>query len=166
MKTSALMLGAGLALLIYGCSSSNDQSSSNTSGTTASSGTASNATTTSGAASAATTGTAETTAGAATGGAAASASGYAAVQAIFMKSCMPCHSAQRPKGGVDLTSYDAVMKGGRDGATVKAGDPNASDLVAYIKGTKKPQMPKGAPPLSDADQKTISDWIQAGAKNN
>ena len=143
MKVCPCLLIAGVLLLAFGCKGSDDQSS-NASGATG-----------------------KTTSGTSGSSAEGSAKGgYAAVQAIFNKACLSCHGAMRPKGGVDLSNYDSVMKGGKDGPTVLAGNPDGSNLISYIKGTMQPRMPKGAAPLSDADTKTISDWIQAGAKNN
>ncbi len=80
---------------------------------------------------------------------------------------MPCHGAggrRGPAGGVDLTNYDSVIKGGRSGPVVVAGDPASSVIVKQISGAT-PAMPKNKPPLSADDVKTISDWIKAGAKN-
>jgi hypothetical protein len=82
---------------------------------------------------------------------------------------MPCHGGggkRGPAAGFDASSYEGVMKGGRDGSMVTASDPDKSQLVDYLKGTKKPQMPMKRPPLSDADMKVITDWIKAGAKNS
>lgn len=123
------------ALLVYGCSKSADNSSP-------------------------TTGTASQASGPAPSGA------YVAVQTIFTNNCMPCHGGggRGPAGGVDLSNYDGVMKGGRSGPVVVAGDPASSKLVKLISGPN-PGMPKNKPPLSANDVKTISDWIQSGAKN-
>lgn len=87
-------------------------------------------------------------------------SGYAAVQAIFDKNCMPCHGSGRRSGGVDLSSYANLTK-----RIVKAGDPDSSDLYEVISGSN-PEMPRNRPPLSQADQKTIYDWIKNGAKGD
>lgn len=98
--------------------------------------------------------------------AAGPAGGYAAVQAIFNANCMPCHSSTNHRAGLDLSSYDAAMKGGEGGAEVVAGKPESSRLIQYLTGAKKPRMPMKRPPLSDDQMKTIKDWITAGAKNS
>ncbi len=90
---------------------------------------------------------------------------YAALQPYLQTHCDGCHGGRKKKaGGYDLTSYEGTMKGGDDGVMIKAGDPDNSMLVAYLKGTKKPQMPKGGAPLPDADIQVIADWIKDGAK--
>lgn len=96
--------------------------------------------------------------------AAGSAPGYAAVDQIFQANCMPCHGANRTAGGLDLSSYAGLMKGGDDGAMVVPGNADGSALTGYLNGQRRPAMPKGRNPLSAADQQTIHDWIQGGAK--
>jgi len=133
-----------IAIFALGCSNGGDQSSSSTPNSTASS---------SGTPATGTTG-------------ASNATGYAAAQAIFTQKCIGCHGAGRPKGGINLTGYDSVMKGGDDGPIVTAGNPDKSKVIDALEGRNGAmQMPKGGAKLSDADIKTISDWIKAGAKN-
>ena len=89
---------------------------------------------------------------------------FASVQPILITNCMPCHASSKPKAGINLTSYESVMKGGREGAIVKAGDPDGSkiDMALHGKGAKQ-MPPKG--PLAPADIAKIETWIKAGAKN-
>jgi protein TonB len=98
-----------------------------------------------------------------TGG--ATVTGYAAVQQVFTANCR-CHTGPKPKAGIDLSSYEGVIKGGGEGPIVKAGDPDSSVLIQALKGVngKKKMPPRGDLP-ADA-MKTITDWIQAGAKNS
>ena len=84
---------------------------------------------------------------------------------IFKASCMKCHSGKETKGGVDLSSYASVKKGGKEGPIFVEGDPEKSSLVTSISGDK-PDMPKKAAPLTKAQVTTISTWIKEGAKNN
>lgn len=163
MKRSALFAVFGVLIFAIGCQQSSDQSASNTTPGTPADTTA-GATTTTGTPPAAANPPAGTTTGATTTNA-AGGSGYAAVQAIFDSSCMPCHSAQKHRSGLSLADYNGLMKGGDHGPAVVAGKPDQSLLIQYLTGKKKPRMPMNAPPLSDAQMKTISDWITAGAKN-
>lgn len=90
---------------------------------------------------------------------------YKAVQAIFDTNCIKCHGGSgRAKGGINLTNYDGVIKGGEEGAIVTAGKPDTSVIVMALHGKGAKQMPPRNP-LSAADIATISDWIKAGAKN-
>ncbi|MCW5943235.1 MAG: c-type cytochrome [Fimbriimonadaceae bacterium] len=82
---------------------------------------------------------------------------YAEVQAIFDKACLPCHGAGSSSGGVDLSSYNAVV-GGR-GSVVK-GNPDSSAIVRAIRSGR---MPKGRGKLPQTEVDTIVNWIKAGA---
>lgn len=88
---------------------------------------------------------------------------YAPVQAVLTTNCVSCHSGASPADKIDFSTYDSVMKGHPEGPVVVAGDAEKSKIVEVLKAGAKPHMPpKGQ--LSDADQKMISDWIAAGAK--
>jgi len=84
---------------------------------------------------------------------------------IFKASCMKCHGGKESKGGIDLSSYASVKKGGKEGPIFVEGDPDKSSLVTSISGDK-PDMPKKAAPLTKAQVLTISTWVKEGAKNN
>jgi len=84
---------------------------------------------------------------------------------ILKASCMKCHGGKETKGGIDLSSYASVKKGGKEGPIFVEGDPEKSSLVTSISGDK-PDMPKKAAPLTKAQVTTISTWVKEGAKNN
>ena len=51
------------------------------------------------------------------------------------------------------------------GPVVKAGDPNASELVRRIRGQARPRMPLDGPPYLSIDEiRLIEDWIAQGAR--
>jgi uncharacterized membrane protein/mono/diheme cytochrome c family protein len=90
----------------------------------------------------------------------------ARIQPIFSAQCLSCHSAAKRKGGLQLTSYAALMKGGKHGAAVKPGNAGASDLLRRLSlpPTDDDFMPKGGkPPLSPDQIKLVGQWIAAGA---
>jgi hypothetical protein len=99
-----------------------------------------------------------------TGTPAAATGKYAAVQTIFTTNCVKCHSGARPKAGIDLSSYDTLMKGGREGAVIKPGDAAGSKLVMALHGQGAKQMPPPGP-LAPADVATVEAWVKDGAKN-
>ena len=84
------------------------------------------------------------------------------VQPVFAAKCVICHGVL---GGLDLTSYDALIAGGDSGSNVIPGDAVGSLLVKRIDGTLSPQMPLGVP-LSDQEIGLIKTWIDEGALNN
>jgi mono/diheme cytochrome c family protein len=83
--------------------------------------------------------------------------------------CVSCH---QPGGqgyeasGLDLTSYDGLMKGTKFGPMVIAGQPDSSNLVVLVEGKAKLQMPYGHKPLPDCLRKNMWTWVFEGAKNN
>lgn len=98
-------------------------------------------------------------------GAKPAAATYASAATVFKTSCVGCHGAGRPQAGIDLRTYASVMKGGRKGKVVKAGDPANSPLVWALRGTHKAMLMPPGSPLPDAKIKVVEAWIKAGAKN-
>jgi Planctomycete cytochrome C len=88
---------------------------------------------------------------------------------IFRGWCVSCH---QPGGqgyntsGLDLTTYDGLMKGTKFGPMVVAGQPDSSNLIVLIEGKAKIQMPYGHKPLPQCLRQNIWSWIFEGAKNN
>lgn len=80
---------------------------------------------------------------------------------IFKPNCYGCHSGANAQMGVDLSSYSELMK--PELGIVSPGDPLNS--ILYLK-VQSGEMPFGAPRLSDAEIKTIADWIKEGAREN
>ena len=85
------------------------------------------------------------------------------IQTIFNEKCKSCHGGS---GGLILSSYDELMKGGNSGAVIKAGDASNSLLIQRIEGSVTPQMPKGGDALSDSVISLIKKWISEGAAEN
>src|SRR5258706_1949735 len=60
---------------------------------------------------------------------------------ILTASCMGCHTPEKKKGGLDMTSYSLLAKGGKEGVIFVAGQPDKSKLVTMDSGPE-PQMPE------------------------
>ncbi|HET6882679.1 MAG TPA: DUF1549 domain-containing protein, partial [Pirellulales bacterium] len=84
------------------------------------------------------------------------------VAPIFESHCVRCHQGQDAKGGLALTSQQSLAKGGESGPTIVPAKADESLLVEYISG-ERPEMPKGAPPLSAQQVEIIRRWIDEGA---
>jgi hypothetical protein len=90
---------------------------------------------------------------------------------IFKGRCIDCH---RPGGqgyeasGLDLTTYEGLMKGTKHGPMVIPGDPDSSNLMWLLDWRASPElrMPHGSKKLSVCDRTEIRRWISEGAKNN
>jgi mono/diheme cytochrome c family protein len=87
------------------------------------------------------------------------------VYPILNDRCQPCHYPKDKKGGLDVSTFAAVMKGGKTKNLVVAGDPDKSFLIKEIVG-KDPPMPKNANPLTTPQIDLITKWIKEGARNN
>jgi mono/diheme cytochrome c family protein len=90
---------------------------------------------------------------------------------IFKGRCIDCH---QPGGqgyeqsGLDLSTYEGVMKGTKFGPIVIPGDPNTSNLIWLLdwRGSPELRMPHGKRKLSTCDRDAIRNWIREGANNN
>lgn len=95
---------------------------------------------------------------------------YAAVHEIFQKHCVECHAAQDPESDFVMETYESVLKGGKTGAPVIAGNANDSLLVKFLEGRsdkkgKNQFMPPGKNEHLTKEQITlIRAWIEGGAK--
>jgi len=93
------------------------------------------------------------------------------VQPILAKNCSECHTPGQ-KGfaasGLDTTSYQSLMKGGKFGQLVKPGDALSSSLNMLVEGRAHPsiQMPHGREKLPDKEIALLKVWVNEGAKNN
>ena len=82
---------------------------------------------------------------------------------LLRANCVGCHKPGKSKGGLDLTSHVALMKGDKNGAVILPHDVAASPLVESISGTE-PEMPKEGEPLSAQEVTLLKNWISQGAK--
>ena len=90
---------------------------------------------------------------------------------IFKGRCVQCHAAGAEgttKSGLDLTTYEGVMKGTKFGPMVIAGDARSSNLMQLLdwRVSAEIRMPHGKKQLSSCDRDAIRGWINEGAKNN
>lgn len=92
--------------------------------------------------------------------AAAAQGEFGPVQTLLSANCMPCHSADNHRAGLNLTSYEGIS------AAVTAGDAANSLLVKSLYGNGVDQMPKGRDPLSADQIKVVEKWVNDGAKRD
>lgn len=94
------------------------------------------------------------------------------IQPIFHDYCVNCHMPEGKgyvKSGLDLRTYESLMKGTKYGAVIKPGDSFTSALVVGIEGRASPalRMPMGINgTLSKTHINLIKRWIDQGAKDN
>ncbi len=88
---------------------------------------------------------------------------------IFKGWCASCHQSGGEgyeASGLDLTSYEGLMKGTKFGPMVIPGQPDNSNLMVLIEGRAKIRMPFGHKALPNCLRNNIWSWIFQGAKNN
>jgi uncharacterized membrane protein len=88
------------------------------------------------------------------------------VEPVFAQHCDTCHGRSKQKSGLRLNTYEAVMRGGKHGMVVKAGNPQGSELfhrVTLPVGDDKFMPAEGKRPLSADEVKLLELWIAAGA---
>jgi len=93
------------------------------------------------------------------------------VMPILRGRCVSCHGQGGEglqKSGLDLTSYQGVMKGTKFGPMVVPGDADSSNLMRLLDWRASPElrMPHGKKKLSTCDRDAIRSWINEGAKDN
>jgi mono/diheme cytochrome c family protein len=93
----------------------------------------------------------------------------AQVAPVLAANCTSCHGAEKHKGNLRLDSYEAILRGGRDGPVVRAGDVKDSEIVRRITmlpGEDGAMPPEGKPRLSAAEIELIKAWIAGGASKS
>lgn len=86
---------------------------------------------------------------------------------IFQKSCLPCHSGEKPKGGLSLEKLAGLAKGGQSGQpAVIPGQPDVSPLLRFVQDQvedlEMPPLSRRAkyPALTKLEVATLRDWIR------
>lgn len=83
--------------------------------------------------------------------------------------CIQCHQGKKTKGGINLGSYESIMKGGRrDRKLVVANDADKSLLATCVEGKGGRRMPleKAGKHPTTKETSVLRDWINAGAKDD
>jgi ankyrin repeat protein len=92
------------------------------------------------------------------------------IKPLLERSCVSCHSGQRPKGGYHLDSRQGLLKGGNRGeAAVIASRSDQSPLLRFVsdqvEDLEMPPLPKREkfPALSHDEIGRLRAWIDQGA---
>jgi WD40 repeat protein len=94
---------------------------------------------------------------------------YRDVRPILQEHCQGCHQPAKPMGGLVMTSYEAIKKGGEsEEPAFLPGKPDESPLLAQItpQDGQPPAMPKDRPPLAASQIEVIKRWIAEGASDD
>ena len=85
-----------------------------------------------------------------------------AVLGVLERRCAACHG---PGGmsGLNVTTREGLLAGGKRGPSVVPGDAEASLLVQVVDGTHELKMPMGREALPAEEVEALREWVRAGA---
>jgi hypothetical protein len=83
------------------------------------------------------------------------------VRPILAAKCLKCHGEKIRRAELDLRSAESIRKGSESGSLLEPGSPDESLLWEMIEGEVMP--PEDEPRLTEAESRTLHDWIAAGA---
>ncbi|MBM3833965.1 MAG: DUF1553 domain-containing protein [Verrucomicrobia bacterium] len=84
---------------------------------------------------------------------------------ILGKNCLSCHNDEKKKGGLTLSSREALLQGGDNGTVLAPGKASESRLAAVLLPDADPHMPPKKQ-LTDQQIETLRTWINQGANWN
>lgn len=85
------------------------------------------------------------------------------LQPLLDTHCAKCHGPLEQKGGLELDTPQALLKGGDDGPVIVPGQPDQSSLYQVLAPGSDPHMPPKKQ-LSEAERAIVRDWIAALAE--
>ena len=95
------------------------------------------------------------------------------VRPIFVDKCIDCHSPPYGEGyaktGLDLRSYESLMKGSVYGPVIVPGNSKKSPLNMLVEGRAgdlSRVLKRQHNPMTDEEIMIIRLWVEQGAQNN
>ena len=88
------------------------------------------------------------------------------IQPLLKEKCYACHSSKKQKGQLRLDDVDFILKGGKQGEILVAGDPLESELFKRITlpiEEKKHMPPRKEAQLTSSEVELLRWWIAEGA---
>lgn len=89
------------------------------------------------------------------------------IQPLLEQNCISCHKPDKMKGDLDMTTLAAMIKGGENGTSLVAFDPEASPVYKHttLKEDDDELMPpvKSGGPLKLEQQEKLRLWVKQGA---
>ncbi len=91
------------------------------------------------------------------------------VRPILQIRCLECHSGNGQgvvESGLNLESYESLMRGTRFGPIVIPGNAMVSNLNVLVEGRAGIRMPHNRKRLTSCETTILHDWVNQGARNN
>lgn len=76
--------------------------------------------------------------------------------------CTGCHSGNDPDGGLNLTTFENMMKGGDSGRVIIPGNREGSRLFRLVGGLEAPRMPQGQARITRKNYEDLIKWFDEG----
>ena len=83
------------------------------------------------------------------------------IRPVLARNCFSCHGPDKQFAGLRVDSREALLKGGKRGAAIVPGKPEASLLVKSIEHQEL-KMPMGGK-LKDSEIAAVKEWVSGGA---
>ncbi len=90
------------------------------------------------------------------------------VSRILENKCVSCHSPNKTKGGLLMSSLDGLLAGGEVGNTIVPGNPEESEMMRRVHLSPKDEEhmpPDGKQPLNERELAILERWIDLGASD-
>jgi len=87
---------------------------------------------------------------------------------ILDNKCVSCHNPNKTKGGLLMTSLDALLAGGEVGNTILPGNPEESEMIRRVHlpmEDEEHMPPDGKQPLNEQEIQILERWIALGASD-
>lgn len=82
------------------------------------------------------------------------------VVGVLKENCLKCHAGENPKGGLNLTTREGLIKGGDSGSAVDLKDVSESILLQAINYEGYEMPPTGQ--MSPANIEVLTKWVKDG----
>ncbi len=90
------------------------------------------------------------------------------VHRIIDRNCVSCHNPNKQKGGLLMTNFAALLKGGDGGKVLIPNDPENSELIKRLHlpiDDKEHMPPEGKKHLTQLEIQILEQWILLGASD-
>jgi hypothetical protein len=88
------------------------------------------------------------------------------VAPILVKKCLGCHNDKKSAGGLNMSTFAGLRKGGEKGGDLilEPGAPDDSLLIELIRPGAAPRMPYKLAPLKKEEIQVLERWVKQGAR--
>lgn len=89
------------------------------------------------------------------------------IMPVFQKKCLSCHNDYKTKGGLLMTSFSSIVKGGKSEkpgfVSGKPGDSEIFHRITLPANHDDKMPPSEKPPLNEIETQILKWWISSGA---